>query len=117
MKYLLYIYILFILLIFFLYGLILSELIDFVFPDCNDDLPQYRIVLEIIGEIGLAYFIYFIFQKYLDKIINSIFTIIESKPPNYMNQLLLIAFSSGIYKHLEKSGHKMVFIRKKILKF
>ena len=117
MKYLIYIYILFIVFIFFLYGLLLSELIDFVFPDKNDDLPQYRIVIEMIGEIGLAYIIYFLFKYYSEKMINSVFNVINEKPPFYMNQLLLIAFSTGIFKHLEKSGHKMVFMRKKILNF
>jgi len=117
MKYILYFYILLIVFIFFLYGLILSEFIDFIFPDQDDNLPQYRIVLEIIGEIGIAYLIYFLFKKYSEKIIDKIFNILKGKPPSYMHQLLLIAFSTGIYKHLEKSGHKMVFMRKKILNF
>ena len=109
-----YLYILYIVIIFFLYGLILSELIDYIFPDYNCDIEDHRIILEILGEIGIAYLIYFTFKNYLEIFIKNIFKQICNKPPYYMNQLLLIAFSSGIFKHLYKSTYKIKHFHKKI---
>jgi len=112
-----FIFIFFLLIIFFIYGLTISEIIDYIFPDHNEDLPDYRIAIEIIGEIGLAYLIYFTFQKYIDQIINTFFLRISRKPPGYLHQILLIAFSTGIYKHLQKSTQKINHLKEKFIKW
>ena len=115
MKYTKYLYIFFLIIIFFGYGLILSEIIDYIFPDHDEKLPHYRIVIEIIGEIGVAYIIFFSLKKYSERMINNLFNIVGLQTPSYLNQLLLFAFSSGIFKYLDKSGKKIVFMRKKII--
>lgn len=112
-----YLYILFIIIIFFIYGLTLSEIIDYIFPCHDDERNDYHLAIEMIGEIGIAYLIYFSLKKYSDNIIETIFTKILNKPPNYLNQLLLLAFSFGIFKHLQKSNNKMLYFRKKFISF
>jgi len=112
-----YILIVFIAIVFFIYGLILSEIIDFIFTDHDDNREDYRLALEIIGEIGVAYIIYFSFKNYSEILISLLFNKISRKVPFYMNQLLLIAFSSGIFKHLQKSSNKINYFRKKFLNF
>jgi len=112
-----YIFIFFLTIIFFLYGIILSEIIDYVFPDHDEKLPDYRIILEMIGEIGVAYIIYYSLRHYSERIILMLFNKLSKKPPLYTNQILLIAFSTGIFKYLEKSGNKMTYMRKKLLNF
>jgi hypothetical protein len=109
-----YIFLFFLLIIFFLYGLVLSEIIDYIFNEHNPDIEDYKIALEIIGEIGVAYLIYFSLGKYSEKIIINFFNIISIKPPGYLNQLLLFAFSTGIFKNLEKSTKKINYFRNKI---
>ncbi len=109
-----YLYIFYIVIIFFFYGLILSEIIDFVFPDYNCDIADHRIIIEIIGEIGIAYIIYFAFKRYLEYFIKYIFKSICDEPPKYLNQLLLLAFSYGIFTHLQKSTSKIKHIHKKV---
>jgi hypothetical protein len=111
----LYIYIFFIVIIFFIYGLTISEIIDYIFPIQDDLKNNYYIALEIIGEIGVAYLIYFCFKNYIDNIINSLFIKISKKTPFYLNDLLLIAFSLGIFKHLEKSSNKLNYMKNQIL--
>lgn len=111
-----YIFIFFLLIIFFLYGLILSEIIDYIFPDHDILLSDYRIALETIGEIGVAYIIYYSLQYYSEKIIFTLFKIINRKIPAYLNQILLIAFSTGIFKHLYKSSQKVSYFRQKYIK-
>ena len=110
-----YVYIFYIVIIFFLYGLILSEIIDYIFPEYNCDIEDYRILIEIIGEIGIAYIIYFAFKRYSEYFIKHIFKQICDKPPSYLNRLLLIAFSYGIFKHLQKSTNKIKHFHKKFI--
>ena len=112
-----YIFLFFIIIIFYLYGLILSEVIDFIFPDQDDSLEDYRIIIEIIGEIGIAYIIYFSLKHYSEYIINRLLKSISRTQPKYLNQILLIAFSTGIFKHLQKSANKVKYFRKKLLNF
>jgi hypothetical protein len=110
-----YIYLILLILIFFLFGLILSELIDYIFPEFDDSNDDYRITIEIIGEIGVAYLIYYSLKTYSERFIKILYNSISKSPPFYLNQLLLIAFSSGIYKHLQKSTHKVNHIKKKYI--
>jgi len=110
-----YIYLFFLVIIFFLYGLILSEIIDYIFPDCNEKLDEYRIAIEIIGELGIAYIIYFCLKKYSERLIELLYKKISKQPPFYLNQLLLIAFSSGIFKHLGKSSLKIKYFKEKYI--
>jgi hypothetical protein len=109
------IYLLLLILIFFLFGLILSEIIDYIFPEFDDKIEDYRIIIEIIGEIGIAYLIYYSLSKYIEYFINKLYNSISNSKPYYLNQVLLIAFSSGIYKHLKKSTHKVDHIKNKYI--
>jgi len=111
-----YLYTLFLIIIFFVYGLSLSEFIDYVFPDHDDNIPEYRLILEIIGEIGVTYLIYFTLQKSINMVINQLYNSFKNKPP-YLDQILLIAFSTGIYKHLQKSTTKIYFFKDKCIKY
>ena len=112
-----YIYLFFLIIIFFLYGLILSEIIDYIFPECDETLEDYRIAIEILGELGIAYIIYFCLKNYSEFFIKILYKKISEKPPFYLNQLLLIAFSTGIFKHLQKSTLKIKYFREKYIKF
>lgn len=110
-----YLYIFFLIIIFFVYGLSLSEFIDFVFPDHDESIPEYRIILEIVGEIGVTYLIYFTLEKYINNVINQLFdNNFKNKPP-YFDKILLIAFSIGIYKHIEKSTIKINYFKTKYI--
>ena len=110
-----YIYIIFLIMIFFIYGLTLSEIIDFIFPIYNKSKYDYHTAIEMIAEIGIAYIIYFSLKYYLDTLISKLFNKISNKIPSYLNQILLLAFSFGIFKHLGKSNDKMKHFQKKIL--
>ena len=111
-----YILIIFLLFIFFIYGLTISEIIDYFNPDYDEDVHDYRIAVEMIIEIGVAYIIYYIFKYYYEHGIIYMFNKFNRKPPFYINQVLLIAFSFGIFKHLNKSNKKMSHIQTKVIK-
>jgi hypothetical protein len=107
------IFVVFLIIIFFIYGLVLSEIIDHIFPNYEEIQNDFSMLLEMIGEMGLAYLIYLSLQYYKETLINFLFKKISSKPPAYLNELLLISFSFGIYNHLKKSNNKLIHIRKK----
>ena len=111
-----YLYLFLLIIIFFIYGLTLSELIDYIFPDNDESLPEYRIIIEIIGEIGVVYLIYFTLKIYINALIDRLLNNIQYRIPSF-EEILLIVFSLGIYKHLNKSSFKLKFLRNKYLKF
>ena len=111
-----YLYTFFLIIIFFVYGLTLSEFIDYVFPDHDENMSEYRIALEIIGEIGVVYLIYFTLKRYINQVINQLYNNFKNLPP-YLDQMLLIAFSIGIYKHLQKSTTKINFFKDRYSKY
>jgi len=108
-----YIFIFLLVFIFFIYGLMISYIIDYIFPDHSKENEDYKIMIEIIGEIGIAYIIYYILKSYSNQLIKYFFDIINQKPPSYINTLILIAFSTGIFKYLQKSTDKINFIKEK----
>lgn len=112
-----YIYIFFLIIIFFIYGLVLSEIIDHIIPSHDENKNYYYTTIEIIIEIGLAYLIYFLLNKNIKYFIHILINKFSKKSPAYIDQLLLISFSFGIYKHLEKSTHKMNYLQKKFINF
>ena len=71
---------------------------------------------EIIGEIGVVYLIYFTLKIYINALIDRLLNNIQYRIP-YFEEILLIVFSLGIYKHLNKSSFKLKFLRDKYLKF
>jgi len=109
------IYLFFLIFIFYIYGLILSEIIDYIFPLYDEDIHDYRMIIEMICEIGIAYIIYFCLQYYLEYFIKILYKRLSILPPKYLNQILLMSFSTGIFKHLQKSNYKIVYIREKYL--
>ena len=113
-----HIYLFLLIIIFFIYGLILSNIVDYIFPTHDDNKNDYYILIEIIGEIGLAYFIYFLLNRNIKYYINYLlYDKRMNKYPSYVDQLLLLSFSFGIYKHLEKSTHKMNYLKEKFIKY
>lgn len=111
-----YFCIIFLFFIYYTYGLVLSDIVDYIFPDHDKSIPNWRMALEIVGEISVVYLIYFTLKKYSEFIITAIFNSISRKTPHYLNQLLLIAFSFGIFKYLKKSNDKMVYLKEKFIK-
>ena len=110
-----YYYLFFLVIIYFLYGLILSEIIDYIFPDYDSNIHEYRTLLEILGEIGVSYLIYFFLKNITEDFIDSLFKQLSVKKPLYLNQILFFAFSSGIFKHLQKSTYKINYFKDKFL--
>ena len=111
-----YIYLFFIIIIFFIYGLVLSETVDHIFPNHDDNKDDYKLGLEIAAEMAIAYAIYYLFKHYINNLIVILLKRISKNPiPNYLNHILLFAFSFGVFRHLQKSTEKTLYFRKKFV--
>lgn len=107
-----YIYILFLIVLFFLYGLFLSIFIDFLFSHLEDNQPEYLVLIETLVELAIVYIVYFYMQHYIDDLIN---IFIPHNTINYLNQLFLFSFSIGIYFYLRKYSAKMQYFQNKYI--
>jgi hypothetical protein len=115
MEYLnIFLIILFILL-FYIYGLLLSKLIDYIFPDI-DTKHDYIIILETLFEITVTYLIFFIVQNHIIKVFKKMFLNINIIYPEFMDIILILVFSSGLFSYLSKYSNKMVYLKNKYLK-
>jgi hypothetical protein len=110
-----YVYIFFLVLLFFIYGLILSELIDFFFPHHDETKEDHYIILEIAGEIGVVYIIYFLLKRYINYFIDILFNKLHASRPFYLSELLLVSFSYGIYRKLTKYNDKSEYLKNKYI--
>jgi hypothetical protein len=107
-----YIYILFLIVLFFLYGLFLSIFINFLFSHLEDNQPEYLVLIETLVELAIVYIVYFYMQHYIDDLIN---ILIPHNTISYLNQLFLFSFSLGIYYYLKKNSAKMQYFQNKYI--
>ena len=115
MKYLnIFIIIIFILL-FYIYGLILSKIIDYIFPDI-DTKHDYIIILETLFEITITYLIFFIIQNNIIKVFKKLFLNINIIYPDFMDIILILVFSSGLFSYLSKYSKKIIYLKNKYFK-
>ena len=107
-----YIYIVFLIILFFLYGLMLSIFIDYLFPDLENNQPEYLVLIETLVELSMVYIVYFYMQHYIDHLIN---IFIPENKISYLNKIFLFSFSIGIYYYLKKYSAKMQYFQNKYI--
>lgn len=107
-----YIYIVFLIILFFLYGLMLSLFIDYLFPDLENDQPEYLVLIETLVELFMVYIVYYYMQYYIDHLIN---IFVPENKISYLNQVFLFSFSIGIYYYLKKYSVKMQYFQNKYI--
>ena len=105
-----YFYILFLMIVFFLYGLILSLFIDFLFPDFINNQYEYIVFIETLFELGVVYCVYFFMRQYMNSFIGMF---IPKNNIPFLPQILLFAFSYGIYFYLKKYSQKIKYFQHK----
>jgi ABC-type multidrug transport system fused ATPase/permease subunit len=107
-EYLIYILLLF---FFFIYGVLLSKFIDHLFDDFEEEIGDAYILLEIFFEISLTYIIYYLSLepiRYMIRFFYAHLNMNTNKSKSYDS--FLVAFSLGIFYHMEKYNHKLSHI-------
>ena len=105
-----------VLLTFYALGMVLSYIIDWVFPDCDTKIPDKRIIIETIGEVVVVYTIFYFFKKYITTALGDVFyKITKYESTERYSSLIFIAFSYGIFKYLDQLKNKTTYLREKYL--
>jgi len=115
MKYLNIFVIIVFILLFYIYGLVLSKMIDYIFPDI-DTKHDYIIILETLFEITITYLIFFMVQNHIITVFKKMFLNINIIYPEFMDIILILVFSSGLFSYLSKYSNKIVYLKNKYLK-
>ena len=102
-------------LLFYIYKLLLSKIIDYIFPDI-DTKHDYIIILETLFEITITYLIFFIVQKHIIKVFKQLFENINIIYPSFMDIILILVFSSGLFSYLSKYSEKISYLKNKYYK-
>jgi len=101
---------------FYIYGIILSKIIDFMFPDIETK-HDGIIMLETFAEVVVTYLIYYmIYHHIVEKIVNKMFRNIDMYYPPFMNVILILIFSSGLFDYLTKYSKKVEYLKDKYLR-
>lgn len=102
--------------IFYLYGILLSTIIDHLFPDIETKHDSV-IMIETFSEIFVTYLIYYFIYHYLiERIVYKMFININMYFPPFMNVILVLIFSSGLFEYLSKYSKKTEYLKNKYLK-
>jgi hypothetical protein len=101
--------------LFYLYGILLSKLIDYIFPDINTK-HDYIIIIETIFEILVSYIIFFLIKNHVFKIIKTLFIKMDFEYPSFMDIIFLLVFSSGLFNYLSKYSKKIDYLYNKYSK-
>ena len=107
-----YFFSIFLIILFFIYGLFLSLVIDYLFPDLENNQPEYLVLIETLFELFMVYVVYYYMKKYINSFIN---VLIPQNNLYYLDQLLLFSFSCGIYFYLKKYSEKMKYFQNKYI--
>ena len=108
-----YILIIFLTYIFYVLGLMISDLIDLNFDNLDETKHDQYIMIEIIIEVMIAYIIRVTFQRYQKELLNPLFEVFNMKTPEIVFLLIPMAFIVGVYQQLKKSNEKMLYMYEK----
>ena len=102
--------------IFYVFGLVLSNIINNIFPACDFKRKDSIIIIECVVQLIILYTIYIVCNKKLNVVIEAFYKKITKKTiPSFYTSLILIAFSIGIFKHLENLNERTSYLKKKLL--
>ncbi len=99
--------------IFYMIGFVISDLIDFSFEDHDPSKEDKYLMIEILIEFMIAYWIRSIFEKYHTRMLDPFFKNIGMKTPDYLYTLIPIAFILGVYQNLKKGNKKIQYLWEK----
>jgi hypothetical protein len=99
---------------FFTLGLVLSNLINEIFPACDFKKEDKYMIIECVGQLVLVYGFYFMFNEKISSFIENIFKNMKNEKIDIISKIIiLISFSTGVYKHLDELNMKTEYLKNK----
>ena len=101
-------------LVFFTIGVVLSNLMNEIFPACDFKKQDKFLVIECVAQLALIYLLFYFFRDKLAMIVETVFKQVHKTKLDTISRLvILIAFSSGVYKHLDELNKKTGYLKNK----
>ena len=101
--------------IFYVFGIVLSNVINNIFPACDFKRKDGIIIMECAVQLIILYTIYILSNKKLNLEIEAFYKKITKKTiPSFYTSVILIAFSIGIFKHLENLNERTGYLKKRL---
>ena len=99
---------------FFTLGLVLSNLINEIFPACDFQKEDKYMAIECVAQLVLVYGFYYMFNGKISTFIENIFKNMKNEKIDTISRIvILISFSTGVYRHLEELNKKTEYLKNK----
>ncbi len=107
--------IVFLVLIFFQIGIMISTIIDFPFKE-RDEIDDDRIIFgEMILELIIAFGIKEVLEKNSKSVLDPMFRVFGSRPPDWIYLIITVSLVLGMYQKLRKTSEKMTYMYEKYI--
>ncbi len=108
-----YIFILFLIFVFFQIGLLISNVINFIFEkEFKEDEDKY-IIYEIILELLLAFSIRMVIEKYHTHLLGPLFSSLNIKVSDTIYNILFFSILLGLYQNLHNLNKRVFHLYEK----
>ena len=99
---------------FFTMGLVLSNFVNELFPACDFQKDDKYMAIECVGQLVLVYGFYFMFNNKISTFIENIFKNMRNEKIDTISRIvILISFSTGVYRHLDELNKKTEYLKNK----
>ena len=109
-------YIIVLIFVFYTFGLVISNIVNVIFPKCDYKKKNKYILLETILQLAIVYGFFIFLNKKLRNIVDKIFrNVTKHKINDLLLTIIVVAFSSGVFRHLDELKLKIEYLKKLIL--
>jgi len=103
-------------LVFFTLGIVVSNIINEIFPACDFSKRDKYIFIECAVQIVIIYVLYYLFNRRIAQCVEAIFKNMHSSKIDSISRIvIIIAFSTGVYRHLDELNKKTGYLKKKYM--
>ena len=106
-------YIIVLIFVFYRFGFLISSIVDMVFPRCDYKKENKSLIMETILQLILIFCFFIFFNKKIRTVVDIIFKNVTNHKMNDISlTIVIIAFSSGVFKHLDELKMKIEYLKK-----
>ncbi len=105
--------IVFLVLIFFQIGIMISTIIDFPFKERHEIGDDKIIFFELIFELLIAFGIKEVLEKNSKSILDPMFRVFGRRPPEWIYMIITVSLILGMYQKLRKTNEKITYMYEK----
>ena len=108
-------YIVVLIFVFYTFGLVISNIMNMIFPRCDYKKENKSILMETILQLAIIYAFFYFLNDKIRNIIDIIFkNVAKHKMSDLLLTIIIISFSSGVFRHMDELKLKIEYLKKLI---